>query len=168
MVPVCELVPKGNLMAYERPSIDAPVFATLPPAGKVQVEAVTADGWLGFDPGYAQAGNVGLFRLRWVRGGGAFSLEGACADVEQVVAPAAGVCFLMAVQEMPVYARSDVESPVIATLQLADYAEVLGVTDAWVYADLSEGSLGLDLHGWIPRDLASFNGDCEGLLGTLP
>ena len=31
----------------------------------VITEGRTADGWLGFDPGVAQAANVGIFRLRW-------------------------------------------------------------------------------------------------------
>ncbi len=166
--PVCELVAKGNLMAYERPSVDARVFATLPPTLRVRVEAVTGDGWVGFDPGYAQAGNVGLFRLRWVRGGGAFALEGACEELPEVAGPAAGVCFTMAVEETPVYAQSDTASVVIATLQHADYARVLGVTDGWLFVDLCESSLELDRRGWIARDLASFNGPCEGLLAGPP
>jgi hypothetical protein len=35
--------------------------------GSNTFDARTADGWYGFDPGVAQAANVGLYRLWWVR-----------------------------------------------------------------------------------------------------
>jgi hypothetical protein len=155
-------------MAYLRPSIDAEVFTTVPPALKVSVQAVTADGWVGFDPGYAQAGNVGVFRLRWVRGGGAFSLLGACDDLPVVEGPPAGICFTMAMDDTPVYAQADASSPLVVTMQLGDYAEVLGTAENWVYLDLSRGSLELDQRGWLPRELANFDGPCEGLPTVTP
>jgi hypothetical protein len=167
-VEVCELVAEGNLMAYERPSIAAEVFTTVPPALRVRVEAVTADGWVGFDPGYAQAGNVGVFRLRWVRAGGAFSLRGSCDDLRVVVGPPAGVCFTMAMGDTPVYAQSDESSPLVVTLLHGDYAEVLQVGDDWLYVNLLAGSLQLDQRGWIARDLANFNGPCESIPTVTP
>lgn len=165
---VCELVAKGNLTAYQRPSIDAEVFAIVQPGMRLYVEAVTADGWIGFEPGSAQAGNVGIFRLRWLRDGGAFSLEGTCDDLPLGVGPPARVCFTMCMLDTPVYAQADLSSPIIVTMHHEDYARVLGAAEGWLYVDLGVGSLGLDQRGWIRSETASFNGPCEDLPTLTP
>lgn len=160
----CELVANRETTAYERPSLDARVFATLSPGLPVIAEAITADGWIGFDPGMAQAGNVGVFRLRWVPESDALSLEGACDDLPVVEGPPAGVCFTMAMLDTPVFTEPELSSTVVVTMHVGDYAEVLGTVGDWLNLDLSVGSLNLARRGWIARGMANFNGPCEGLL----
>jgi len=164
----CELVAECEVTAYERPSLEAAVFALVPRGLHVYVEARTSDGWIGFDPGMAQAGNVGVFRLRWVPAGGGYALVGVCDDLPVVQGPAAGVCFLMCTAETPVYRKADMLSPWVALLQAADYAQVLVVGEEWVQVDLSVGSAVLDESGWVQRQLASFNGPCDDLPAATP
>jgi len=59
--------PADSLRVYYRPSADAEVFGVVAPGESLMVCSRTVGGWLGFQPGVAQAGNIGPFRLRWVR-----------------------------------------------------------------------------------------------------
>ncbi|MGM0628413.1 MAG: hypothetical protein ACQETZ_09655, partial [Candidatus Fermentibacterota bacterium] len=61
------LSPADSLRVYCRPSAAAEVFGVVAPGESLMVCSRTAGGWLGFQPGVAQAGNIGPFRLRWVR-----------------------------------------------------------------------------------------------------
>jgi len=166
--PPCELVAEREVTAYQRPGSDAEVFAPVPPGLRVYVEARTADGWIGFDPGTAQAGNVGVFRLRWVPPGEGYSLVGVCDDLPVVEGPPPGICFVMCLDETPVYLKADTLSTLVVLLQSGDYAQALSIGDEWVQVDLSSGSAGLDERGWIQRQLASFNGPCDELPLATP
>lgn len=166
--PVCELATRGNLTAYERPSIQAEVFSTMQPDLRLRVEGRTADGWIGFDPGYAQAGNVGVFRLRWVRDGGAFDLEGECAALPAVEGPPPGVCFAMCMDDTPVRTQADSSSPPVVTMRYADYAKVLGASGDWLRVDLSVGSVDLNQQGWVAQGEVGLNGPCEALPPIQP
>ena len=159
----CELVANGDTTVYQRPSVDAGVFGTLAPGDRIAVGATTDDGWIGFDPGTAQAANVGVFRLRWVQQSDSISLEGACGDLPVVVGPPAGVCFTMAMEDIPVYSQPHTSSERIATLHSGDYAKVVGMAGDWFEIDLSIGSLGLGETGWMSSQNANFNGPCESL-----
>jgi len=149
--PPCELVAEREVTAYQRPGSDAEVFAPVPPGLRVYVEARTADGWIGFDPGTAQAGNVGV-----------------CDDLPVVEGPPPGICFVMCLDETPVYLEADTLSTLVVLLQSGDYAQALGIGEEWVQVDLSSGSAGLDERGWIQRQLASFNGPCDELPLATP
>ena len=61
----CMLTANGEVTAYKRPSLEAEVFAIMPVGMPFYVEAYTAEGWIGFDPAYAQAANIG--QVRWHR-----------------------------------------------------------------------------------------------------
>jgi hypothetical protein len=61
----CLVTNKETLTAYRESSPIAEVFGTADAGMTVMALARTKDGWLGFDPGVAQAGNVGRARLRW-------------------------------------------------------------------------------------------------------
>jgi hypothetical protein len=159
----CELVANSETTIYERPSLDAGVFGTLSPGDRVTVGATTSDGWVGFDPGTAQAANVGVFRLRWVQRSDAISLEGACSDLPVVVGPPAGVCFTMAMEDIPIYSQPNASSTVIVTMHSGDYAKVIGTAGDWFEVDLSVGSLGLSETGWMSSQNVNFNGPCESL-----
>jgi photosystem II stability/assembly factor-like uncharacterized protein len=164
-VEACTLTATGAVTAYNRPSFDAEVFADLPGDMPLRVTAQTTDGWIGFDPAYAQAANIGVFRHRWVPPGSAVALTGDCDQIPVVVGPAPGVCFTMPMGEVPVYSDPDPSSSVIATLQINDYAAVNGVTmdDAWMQLDLGLGNAGLSGIGWMERNHANLNGPCMDL-----
>lgn len=159
----CELVANAQTTIYQRPSLDAGIFGTLSPGDRATVGAITGDGWIGFDPGTAQAANVGVFRLRWVQRSDAISLEGACSDLPVVVGPPAGVCFTMAMEDTPVYSEPNSSSAMIVTMHSGDYAKVVGTAGDWFKVDLSVGSLGLSQSGWMSSQKVNFNGPCESL-----
>jgi hypothetical protein len=54
------------LTARFLPDDTSNVFGTVNSSETHEILARTEDGWVGFDPGVAQAPNVGLARHRWV------------------------------------------------------------------------------------------------------
>jgi hypothetical protein len=164
----CEIVADGTAAIYQRPDISSGLFGTFAAGDRVPAAAYTADGWIGFEPGVAQAANVGVFRDRWVQWGEAFHLEGSCRALPLVVGPPAGICFLMIFEETPVYESPDASSAVIATLQLGDYVEAIGRRTGWFEADLGVGSANIDEQGWIAGAQANLNGPCDNLAATGP
>lgn len=62
----CEFTQHMAMQVYRLPDASSEFVHTM--VGETRpVLAWTADGWLGFDPGIAQAGNIGLAHHRWVR-----------------------------------------------------------------------------------------------------
>jgi hypothetical protein len=159
----CELIAEEELTVYERPHPDAEVFGTMSTGFRVELEAKTADGWWGFEPGVAQAANVGVFRLRWVHESSPIRLEGCCQCPPQVVGPPPGVCFEMPMEDVEVYAGPDLSSEVVASLTVGDYAAVVDTSDGWAKLDLALGNTGQDVMGWIPSASLNMNGPCEDL-----
>jgi len=161
----CSIVALGEVTVYSRPSSNAAVFGSMASGFHVIPEGRTADGWLGFDPGVAQAANVGIFRLRWIEESSNIELEGTCEDLPELVGPPAGVCFTMPVDGVPVYIEADISSEVIATMRWGDYAAVTGKTKGdWARVYLGVGNVGLDLVGWVQGVTLNLNGPC----GDLP
>jgi hypothetical protein len=164
----CAVTVTGSTTVYTRPSLEADVFGTLTPDIPIEPGALTADGWIGFDPGVAQAANVGPFRLRWVQNGGPVTLSGDCSSVPVIVGPPTGVCFEMFMETTDVHSAPDAASSVITTAQSQDYVAVDGQSGSWLRVDLSQGNLGLSGAGWIPSDAANFNGPCDSLPDVTP
>lgn len=164
----CELVAEGELTVYERPHLDAEVFGTMSAGFRVELEARTADGWWGFEPGVAQAANIGVFRLRWVHESSPIQLEGPCGDLQEVVGPPPGVCFHMPLEDVDVYAGPNLSSEVVASLTVGDYAAVVGTSNGWAKLDLAVGNIGQDIMGWIPAATLNMNGPCENLPAPEP
>jgi hypothetical protein len=163
----CVFIAHGEVTARQRPSLEAQVFGTVPTGEQYEISARTADGWLGFDPGVAQAGNVGVFRLRWVLEDASVTLDGDCAALTIVVGPSPGVCFTMVMTDTPVFTRPDTSSDQVVTmLPPDDYAAVVGRTadSAWFKLDLSVGSVGADQMGWLQAAMVNLNGPCEDIL----
>jgi putative hemolysin len=166
----CRLTAQSNIETYQRPHLQAEVWGTLSTGDQYAVNAKTADGWLGFEPGVAQAANIGVFRLRWVEEDAAITLEGECENLPVVAGPPPGVCFTMAVADTPVYTEADASSARLVTMQPPDdYAAVVAKTaDAnWLKLDLSVGSMGSDQTGWIEAGMANLNGPCD-ILPIIP
>jgi len=61
----CPFTALAEIDVYEKPTLDAVLFGTLAEGEQRTARARTPDGWLGFDPGIAQADASGLDRLRW-------------------------------------------------------------------------------------------------------
>jgi hypothetical protein len=61
----CWVTTPADMTAYMESSRNADVFGTAPGGDTTLALVRTKDGWLGFDPGVAQAANVGRARLRW-------------------------------------------------------------------------------------------------------
>ncbi len=160
----CSLSALSDTTVYMRPSPDSDVFGALSAGMVVDALARTADGWLGFDPGVAQAANSGIFRLRWVQVSGSFSLQGNCDALPLVTAPPSGICFSMSMGETPVYAAPDASSALVATLNLNEYAAVIGrALNNWYRIDMALGNAPSHQAGWIPEEGINFNGPCEAL-----
>ncbi len=56
----CQFTGIKSLTAYRLPDPASDVFGTIPAGETHEVLARTTNGWIGFDPGVAQAGNTGL------------------------------------------------------------------------------------------------------------
>ena len=64
---LCSIHVDATTTDYMRTNIDGWVFVEITPADELVVAVKTVDGWLGFEPGVAQAPNVGPFRLRYIK-----------------------------------------------------------------------------------------------------
>jgi hypothetical protein len=154
----CELTATGSVTAFNRPSFAAEEFADLPGNMPLRVAGRTDDGWWGFDPAYAQAANIGVFRLRWVPPDSAIELDGDCESVPLVEGPKPGICFTMPMSETSIYALPDTSEDVLIVLNAGDYVEVEGrYGEGWMRVDLSEGSIGMPTKGWMEASSVNFN-----------
>ena len=62
----CIFTANTAVTAFRLPDDGSDVFGTISAGEAHEALARTADGWVGFDPGVAQAANVGLARHRWI------------------------------------------------------------------------------------------------------
>ena len=79
----CTVVANSDVTLYNRPNTASGEFGTLAAGETAVMTGQTADGWLGFDPGVAQAANVGIFRLRWVAPDSDVMQSGGCAALTE-------------------------------------------------------------------------------------
>ena len=160
----CDISATGPVTVYTRASAAADEFGTLGPGETVQATARTADGFYGFDPGVAQAGNVGLFRLRWALKIHDLSLGAGCTSLPLVAAPIAGICYAMMMQDTPIYSSPDTTSALVTTMHLDDYAMVTASDPGWYTLDLNVASPSTDSLGYMEESqLGGFSGPCDGL-----
>ena len=160
----CTLSVINDVTAYLRPSTDSNVFGTFSTGMSVEATARTGDGWIGFEPGVAQAGNTGIFRLRWVEESSDISLDGACGVLSVVDGPPAGICFAMLMDDTPIYEETDVASSLVTTLTTQEYAAVTGRTpDNWFRLDLAIGDTSSNRAGWAEGSAISLTGPCDSL-----
>ena len=62
----CMFTANTPVTAYRLPDDTSDVFGVVSTGHTYEALARTAEGWVGFDPGVAQAGNIGLAHHRWV------------------------------------------------------------------------------------------------------
>jgi hypothetical protein len=161
----CTYTATEDITIYSRPSTAANVFSEQPAGFSYPIVAQTADGWLGLEPGVAQAANIGEFRLRWIEPGTG-TLSGDCSGVPVVWGPPPGICFLQWFETINVYALPDTTSAVAAVLHFGEFAAILGHTadGNWLKVDLGPGNTGWTTVGWVPSEFTNVNGPC----GSLP
>lgn len=165
----CTLTAQQEVTVYQRPGEESAVFGTLAAGDAQQMTQQTADGWLGFQPGVAQAANVGVFRLRWIAPDAPVTLSGDCAalPLAPVVSPTA--CYFMAMSDTAVYAQPQETADVVATIPREGYAAVTGQNaGGWYQLDLQEGTLQQDATAWLAPADGNFNGPCEALPTVTP
>jgi hypothetical protein len=63
----CEFTANVPLTVYRLPDSTSVVFGTMSSGETHTALAYTTEGWVGFDPGVAQAGNIGLAHHRWIQ-----------------------------------------------------------------------------------------------------
>ena len=160
---VCELVTNSDATIFSRPDLSADVFSTVPAGFTTTAAGQTVSGWFGFDPGVAQAANIGPFRLRWIQPD-KFTLSGNCDGVPVVWAPPAGVCFNMPMADVAVRAEPGSAAPTLEVLTVGQFAAVLGINGSgWVKVDLAQGNTGSTTQGWIEQSTLNMNGPCQDL-----
>lgn len=167
---VCEISVPAGVNIYTRPSTEADLFYTTGEAEQMPPAlARTADGWIGFDPGVAQAANVGPFRLRWLEESQT-KLDGDCRTLPVIVGPPPGVCFNMIVVPTDVHSSPEQTTTVLITLNPGDYAELLGTTpdQSWARISLLRGNPSQDLLGWVDIASLNVNGPCTPLPTVQP
>ena len=62
----CTFTANEPITVYRLPVDTSDVFGVMSSGEEYEALAWTADGWVGFDPGVAQAGNIGLAHHRWI------------------------------------------------------------------------------------------------------
>jgi hypothetical protein len=114
-------------------------FGQLERGMAVLITARSIDDWLGFDPGVAQAANVGPFRLRWLDPA-LVTLHGDCARVQKVWAPEPHTCFEMAMEDVTVRAAPGDGASAVALLHPGEFgALVARSAGGWFRIELGRG-----------------------------
>jgi hypothetical protein len=157
----CDISTANPVSVYSRPSAAADQFGTLAPGETMHATSRTADGFYGFDPGVAQAGNIGIFRLRWVLRTNDVSTSAGCAGIPTVVGPITGICYAMFAVDTPLYSSPTSSSAQVATFHSGDYAMLTAHNPGWYTLDLNVGSPSLNHIGYLQESaLGGFNGPC--------
>lgn len=155
---------------YARPSRDAQVFGELTPGFNSPVVARTEDGWVGFDPGIAQAANVGVFRMRWAHFDDV-NLSGDCLSVNALSwIPRPQQCYAMPMEPVTLHTNPGTNASVRGTLEMGQFAGVLGLTSTgWAQLDLSDGNSPLGGIAWMEQSALNMNGTtCDELPAVRP
>lgn len=166
----CSLLAEQASQLYTRPSQQAQPFAELEPGFSAQVLARSADGWVGFDPGVAQAANQGIFRLRWVQAS-AVQLSGDCLGLPtESWLPQPQTCYTMPMEPVNVYAQANPGAEHSIALEVGQFAAVLGHTaNGWAQIDLADGNSGRSGLGWVQDSTLNLNGPgCGDLPSVQP
>ncbi len=159
----CEAVTNSDATIFSRPDLSAKVFSKVPSGFTTTAAGKTTSGWVGFDPGVAQAANMGPFRLRWFQPD-KINFTGDCGSLPVVWAAPPGICFDMPMEDVEVHADPTTASPVLEVLKVEQFAAVLGVNGSgWVKVDLGPGNSGSTTQGWIEQSTLNMNGPCWDL-----
>ena len=156
----CMLVAQDSVALYTRPSVAAPRVGTLAPGDSVRASG-RAPGFVGIDPGTAQAAAVGALRLRYAASDGPFALRGDCAVLPEGPRLDPVACYQMAQSAVRLHARPDTSAAVVATMPAQSLAEATDKTPTgWLRVRLGSGGP----PGWVaPADVNVSGAMCETL-----
>jgi hypothetical protein len=163
----CTFTATDTVTIYRLPDFASNVFSTVGAGFSLPLNSQTADGWLGFDPGYAQAGNIGPFHNRWIPPDAPVNLSSGCSALPVVWGPPAGVCFVTpGGATINIFAQPDTSSTIAGLLHAYDFGAVLGnlASMDWVKIDLAPSNTGQAVTGWVQQDHVFFQGSC----GSVP
>jgi hypothetical protein len=169
----CTLTVQNDTTVYFNPDLSAST-QVMPAGVSAMVMGETADQqWIGFDPGVAQAVNLGLTRLRWIPTSAVYTLDGDCSSLPVLMAPPPGLCILTFGQDVTAYTQPDTNSTVYTTLSPNDYAQVAGqLSDgwyAWTDPGAQAGATGTINLRWIQNDLwVQLSGNCDQIPALYP
>jgi hypothetical protein len=166
----CQVTATTAFDVYSRPSLLADVFGTFSPDFPPEtISGRTADGWLGFEPGVAQAANIGVFRLRWILPGSPAALTGDCASVPvEPWVPAPGVCYQMSMGPVEVHTAADPSSAVSHTLDVGEFVAVTGRTPTgWLFVNGDDGNVP-GVVGFIAALDMNASGPCDSIPSVSP
>lgn len=161
----CTIVVNSTTTLYTRPSKDSIKFGEISATDQnIMPAGETADGWIGFDPGVAQAPNVGPFRLRFIPPNSGITLVGKCDNLPVVPSLPAKQCFAMAETDGNIYTEANASSTIVTTLHTGDYIEAIGKKGKdphyFVKVLSTVGSVASGTTGFISIDNVNLNGTC--------
>jgi hypothetical protein len=163
----CTLSSSEEISIFNRPTAASDIFSSVPAGFSNAIDAFSTNGWYGFDPGIAQAANIGPFRMRWVDPADALQ-SGDCRALPILWSAPAGICFDMPMGDTNVHELPDSGSAILTVLHHEEFAAVLGTNPGgWAKVDLGPGNTGLTIEGWVESSSLNMNGPCASL-PTLP
>ncbi len=145
--------PEDTLDVYYRPDSHSEVWSQLLPDENVTLAVKTTSGWLGFDPGVAQAANTCSFRYRWLAPDTCIVAD----SLPVVWAPKLNVSYAMTQMDTPVYPDQDTTSTPLAVIPANSAAAIEGLTATWLKVDLNDSPEDMDIQGWIQSEAVSIN-----------
>lgn len=156
---ICLLIPLKETPVFFYPSYTSKKFGTLNPAKKVEVLSFSKNGsWVGFDPGVAQACNVGLFRLRWTPLNGTAFLSGDCRNIQEIEPPQPKFCFIGGMKTK-VFRGPGEKYGLKGILNPYEYAQaIFKTTNGWIFINMDVGENDLSGYGWIKGADTCFQG----------
>jgi hypothetical protein len=158
----CTVTADADIDLTSRPYPIGDIFGTLSSGMSVPVVARTPGGFIGIEPGVAQAANVDIFRLRWIDPDASFTLSGNCGGLPTVIGPPPYVCFNMAMTDIELHEDADLSSSVVATLYSDEYAAITAKTSSnWYRVDLGFGNSLSSEAGWMEGMMINMNGYCD-------
>jgi len=147
------LTAEESLAVYTRPCSLSGVWSAIDEGETVNLEVRTISGWLGFDPGVAQAANTCSFRYRWLK-----PVSGISADSLPLVwPPDCGVTYAMTPADTPVYPDRDTTLAPVAVISANSAAAVTELQTFWIKVDLTNSPVEQDIQGWILSESVSLN-----------
>lgn len=158
------IVAEAPVNICERPDSASQTWSALPPGESLEIAVTTADGWLGFEPGVAQAGNSGSFRYRWIRPDAPFAIvSGDPALLEIVWGPSAGYAYAMTFEPVPVHLEPDFLSEVVDSMPRNSAASITCRIPGWYRIDPVNGPHPGTAPGWVSESAVSINGGIESV-----
>lgn len=146
--------PQDTLNIHSRPDSRSGIWSQLLPGEYVTLEVKTASGWLGFDPGVAQAANTCSFRYRWLAPDTGIT---ATDSLPVVWAPGLDVSYAMTHMDTPVFPERDATAAPLAIIPANSASALIGLTAGWLKVDLSDSPDSVDIQGWILSEAVSIN-----------